>query len=93
MGSNEKVINKKVVELIETYNFYFSYFPSDLFEQFKIRILKYERCITFVMIISTLSQASIRVDRSLVTGSMCFYKRFFFSCLLFFISKGWLMTP
>ena len=60
MGSNEKVINKKVVELIETYNFYFSYFPSDLFEQFKIRILKYERCITFVLIISTLFQASIR---------------------------------
>ena len=52
MVSNKKIINKKVVELIETYNFYFSYFPSDLFEQFKIRILKYERCITFVLIIS-----------------------------------------
>ena len=76
MVSNEKVINKKVVELIETYNFYFSYFPSDLFEQFKIQNLKYERCITFVLIISTLSQTSIRVDRSLVTGRCVFIKDF-----------------
>jgi hypothetical protein len=37
MISNEKVINNKVVEIIEIYNFYFSHFSiRHLFEQFKI---------------------------------------------------------